>query len=94
MNPESRRPRADRLWGDTVATIYIDLTRSVHSLCQEYPELVGILEALGFKEITKPGMLSTVGRVMTIPKGAAMRGISMDGIRSALLANGFEVKEG
>jgi hypothetical protein len=82
------------MWGDMVTTRYIDLTKSVHSLCQEYPELIGILEAVGFKEITKPGMLNTVGRVMTIPKGAAMRDIRMDDIRSALLANGFEAKEG
>jgi hypothetical protein len=80
------------MWGGMVTTKYIDLTKTVHSLCQEYPELIGVLEGLGFKEITKPGMLSTVGRVMTIPKGA-MRGISMDEIRSALLANGFQVKE-
>lgn len=38
-------------------------------------------------------MLATVGRVMTIPKGAAMRGVSMDEIRSTLVARGFEVKE-
>jgi hypothetical protein len=80
------------MWGDTAMTKTIDLTKSVHSLCQEYPELVGILEDLGFKEITKPGMLSTVGRVMTIAKGSAMRGISMDEIRSTLEANGFQVK--
>ncbi|HHY76710.1 MAG TPA: DUF1858 domain-containing protein [Firmicutes bacterium] len=71
----------------------IDLTKSVYALCQEYPELVGVMEGLGFKEITKPGMLNTVGRVMTIPRGAAMRGISMEEIRSALKASGFEVKE-
>jgi hypothetical protein len=82
------------MWGDMVTTRYIDLTRSVYSLCQEYPELIGILETLGFKEITKSGMLGTAGRIMTIPKGAAMRGISMDDIRSTLLANGFETKEG
>lgn len=78
--------------GDTV-TKYIDLTKFVQSLCQEHPELIGILEELGFKEITKPGMLATVGRVMTIPKGAAMRGVSMDEIRSTLLAHDFEIKE-
>jgi len=76
-----------------MSTKTIDFGRSVQSLCQEYPELVGILEELGFKEITKPGMLATVGRVMTIPKGAAMRGVSMDEIRSTLVARGFEVKE-
>lgn len=91
---ESRRPCTHRMWGDMVTTRYIDLTRSVYSLCQEYPELIGILETLGFKEITKSGMLGTAGRIMTIPKGAAMRGISMDDIRSTLLANGFEMKEG
>ena len=51
----------------------IDLTRSVHSLCSEYPEIASIMAELGFTDIVKPGMLATAGRFMTIPKGAAMK---------------------
>ena len=67
----------------------LDFTRSVHDLVREYPELVDILKGLGFTEITKKGMLQSVGRIMTIPRGAAMKGISMAEVAAALTANGF-----
>ena len=51
----------------------IDLRKSVYDICQAHPEAVEILAEVGFSEIAKPGMLATVGRVMTIPKGARMR---------------------
>ena len=67
----------------------LDFTRSVHDLVREYPELVDILKGLGFTEITKKGMLQSVGRIMTIPRGAAMKGISMAEVAAALSASGF-----
>lgn len=69
----------------------IDLTRSVHSLCEEYPELACVLASLGFTEIVKPGMLNTVGRYMTIPKGAALRHVDMNALTAGLRAAGFTV---
>ncbi len=72
---------------------YIDLSRSVYALCTENPELPDIMRELGFTEITLPGMLSTVGRVMTIPKGAAMRKIPLNDVVDRLRQKGFEVKE-
>lgn len=72
----------------------IDLSRSVHSLCGEYPEIASIMAQLGFTDIVKPGMLATAGRFMTIPKGAAMKSIDMDKIKEVLIRNGFELKEG
>lgn len=71
----------------------IDLSQSVYSLCAEYPELVEVLVKLGFKDITKPGMMQTAGRVMTIPKGASMKKISLQEIEKELLENGFTIKE-
>ena len=71
----------------------IDLTRSVHSLCSEYPEIASIMAGLGFADIVKPGMLATAGRFMTIPKGAAMKNIDMDKIKAVFMQNGFELKE-
>jgi formate-dependent phosphoribosylglycinamide formyltransferase (GAR transformylase) len=69
----------------------IDLSRSVYDLCNEFPELTKVLEQIGFKDITKPGMLSTAGRFMTIPKGAALKKIDPSLIRQTLAEQGFHV---
>lgn len=71
----------------------IDLKKSVYELCNEYSDVPMILADLGFKDITKPGMLATAGRFMTIPKGAAMKKISLDVVKHAFEAAGYEVKE-
>lgn len=71
----------------------LDLSLPVQKLCAKFPELIDILYKLGFTEITKPGMLATAGRFMTIPKGAAMKRIDMDTILEALGESGFETAE-
>ena len=71
----------------------VDLSKPVQKLCTEYPELIDIMRELGFADITKPGMLATAGRFMTLPKGAAMKRIDMDTIRQALEERGFEISE-
>lgn len=71
----------------------INLKKSVHELCGEYPELVNILEELGFRDITKPGMLATAGRFMTIPKGASMKKIDLNEIKRVFAGHGFVVKD-
>ena len=68
---------------------YIDLNKSVYDLVKEYPELVEIMDELGFSEIKKPAMINSVGRFMTIPKGAKIKGIEMIDIILALKKNGF-----
>ena len=70
----------------------IDLSRSIHDICTEYPDAVEIMRALGFQDITKPGMLNTAGRFMTIQKGAAMKSISLDKIKEAFEEKGFKVQ--
>jgi hypothetical protein len=71
----------------------IDLSRSLHDICGDYPQVADIMRELGFQDITKPGMLNTAGRFMTIPKGAAMKGISLDIIRDVFKKEGFELQE-
>ena len=46
---------------------------------------------LGFAEITDPLVLNTMGRVMTIPKGAALKKVPLDRIVAAFQVKGFEV---
>lgn len=71
----------------------IDINKTVYELCREYPEIPDILSELGFKDITKPGMISTAGRFMTLPKGAAAKGIDIENIKKALILRGYEMKE-
>jgi hypothetical protein len=69
----------------------IDLNKSVYELCSQYPEIIQIMQEIGFKDIASPDMLNTAGRFMTIAKGAAMKNIDMDVIQEAFLAKGFKV---
>ncbi|NLZ83508.1 MAG: DUF1858 domain-containing protein, partial [Clostridiales bacterium] len=62
-------------------------------LCNTYPEIKDILNSIGFIDITKPGMLNTVGKFMTIPKGATMKKLSLDTIKEALIEHGFTIIE-
>ncbi|MDD4080650.1 MAG: DUF1858 domain-containing protein [Eubacteriales bacterium] len=67
----------------------LQLSESVYTLCVRYPELKELLARLGFTEIVKPGMLNTLGRLMTLPKGAALRKLDLEEVMTALRAHGF-----
>ena len=71
----------------------INLDSSVYELITAYPEIQTILFDLGLKDIQKPGMLTTVGRYMTIPKGAKMKKIDLKVIIDQLEQLGFTIKE-
>lgn len=69
----------------------IDLSKSVYELTKEYPELIDIMVSLGFTEVKKQAMLHSIGKIMTIPKGAKVKGIPMTDVVTALLSKGFEL---
>ena len=69
----------------------IDLNKTVYELAKEYPELIDIMVELGFTEIAKKPVLNSIGKMMTIPKGAKMKDIPMGDIVAALMRNGFEL---
>ncbi len=71
----------------------LQLSQSVYELCKQYPELPQILHELGFTDITKPGMLASVGRFMTLPKGAIAKKMDLEVIKQHLEKNGFVVKD-
>ncbi len=71
----------------------IDINKSIYELCNEYPEIPEILQSLGLKDITKPGMISTVGRFMTLPKGAKAKGIELEKIKQEFIRLGYEIRE-
>lgn len=69
----------------------LDLTQTVYELCRDNPELPEVLKELGFTDITKPGMLATAGRFMTLTKGAAMKKLSLDTIKETLADKGYDI---
>lgn len=71
----------------------IDLKKSIFNLTQEYPEIKEIMQDLGFVDITKSGMMNTAGRFMTLPKGSAMKGISLEAVKNAFEAKGYKIQE-
>lgn len=71
----------------------LDLGKSVHDLATQYPDFIDVMVELGFADIAKPAALNTVGRVMTVPRGAAIKGISLQDAVHAFERAGFEVVE-
>ena len=71
----------------------VDLSKTVYELCQNYPEIQDILKELGFSDIVKPGMLQTAGRFMTIPKGASLKKIDLNTVKTKLVEQGFQIVE-
>jgi hypothetical protein len=69
----------------------LDLGKTVYELAHETPEIIEILRELGFENITNPLMMKTAGRVMTIPKGAAMKGMDLEKVKEAFRQKGFHI---
>lgn len=66
----------------------------MYALCTRFPELVAIFCELGFTDITKPGMLQSAGRFMTPAKGASLKHIPLEHIRTTLAEHGFDTFDG
>ncbi len=71
----------------------IDFKKTVYELCSENENIAEILSEIGFKDITKPGMINTAGRFMTIPKGAKAKGFNIEEIKKEFIERGYEIKE-
>ncbi len=71
----------------------IDWDQTIHQLAQAYPELPAILYDLGFTEITKPGMIHTAGRFVTLRQGCSMRKINRESVKIRFQQEGFVFKE-
>lgn len=74
-----------------MAVKVLDMKRNVHDLATEFPEVIDIMIELGFKDISNPVALNTMGRVMTIPKGSQIKGIDLESIVNLFEDKGFEV---
>ncbi len=71
----------------------ISLTDSIYKLVNNYEEIIVIMEKLGFDGMTNRSTINTVGRVMTLQKGARLKNIDINKIIKEFENNGFIVKE-
>lgn len=51
-----------------------------------------ILKELGFKDITNPIMLNSVGKIMTLRKGALMKKIDLNLIKERFRSHGIDLE--
>lgn len=70
--------------------IQLDANAKLYDLATAYPEIIDLMDALGFHEIKMPGMLQTAGRMATIPMGAKMKHIDWEDITATFAEHGFE----
>lgn len=71
----------------------IDFSVPIKKLAEKYPDFVQIMYDCGFTRIKIPGLLQTVGRVMTIPLGAQAMKIDLNKIKMAFEEKGYKVVE-
>jgi len=71
----------------------IRLNQTILELVTAYPEIASIMEELGFKDITKPTMLQTVGKYMTLVNGAKLKNKDIKEIESIFLRHGFKIEQ-
>ena len=69
----------------------IDFSIPIKKLAEEYQDFIQIMYDCGFTRIKIPGLLSTVGRVMTIPLGAQAMKIDLDKVKQAFEDKGYKV---
>ncbi len=69
----------------------IDLSIPVAQVVEEHPEVLDLLVELGFKPLANPLLRNTIGRKVSIKKGAHMNGMDVKNIQQTLECNGYEV---
>lgn len=72
--------------------VKINLDKTVYELCTMYPDIKTIMSDIGFDNITKPGMLETLGKIMTIPKGCRVKRIHLDDVIQKLNEHGYTIE--
>ncbi|MGJ9383799.1 DUF1858 domain-containing protein [Salipaludibacillus sp. CF4.18] len=71
----------------------ISLRTSILELCTAHPDLINIMRDIGFVNITKPGMIQSAGRIMTISKGCRAMGFSVEKVSKQLEQQGFKLTD-
>ena len=71
----------------------ISLSDSIYNIVNKFEEAVKIMKILGFEGMTNKTIINTVGRIMTLEKGAKFKNIDLKIIKDEFEKYGFIVKE-
>ena len=71
----------------------ISINDSIFNIVTRFPRIKQIMVELGFKDIVMPGMLGSVGRIMTLKKGSSIKHIPFESIVKIFEENEFELVE-
>lgn len=71
----------------------LDLSKTVYQLAKDDEDFIKHMETLGFDGIVSKTSLQTVGRIMTIKKGAKVKGIDLDEVCLYFKNHGYTIKE-
>lgn len=73
--------------------IEIDANEILYDLVRKHPMVKEVMIEIGFVNTVKPGMLQSVGKVMTIKKGSEMKGIEWNKVETIFREHGYLLKE-
>jgi len=71
----------------------IDLDASIYDLTEAHPELIDVLDNMGFFSVTRPAVRNALGRVTTLAEGCERQGNDLDQVIAVLKVHGFSIKE-
>lgn len=69
----------------------INFNETVYELTRKYPEAVEIMKKSGFENISQRNMILTAGRFMTLKKGAELKKIPLEKIKTEFESKGYKV---
>lgn len=72
----------------------IDINIPVAELAKRFDDFKAIMAEAGFKDITSPAAMLLMGRVVTIKKGSAIKGISLQKISETFARHGYQLTDG
>jgi hypothetical protein len=71
--------------------IHINKNTPICDIVSKHPDIKEIMVQIGFKDIVKPGMLQSVGRFMTLDKGAKAKHIEWEKIEQIFENHGYVI---
>lgn len=69
----------------------INRNEKLYNIVNKYPDVKEIMVELGFNDIVKPGMLQSMGKIMTIKKGVKAKNIEWDSAVKTFHNRGYEL---
>ena len=71
--------------------IEINKSDTIFKIVSTHKEIIDLMVELGFKDIIRPGMLKSVGRIMTVELGCSLKKLDLKMVEDAFLEAGYKL---